>query len=173
MLTFALSAAAATAMNRSSTLGGIESPSEKKITALRPGMFRMLDTTAIKPFAVEYPRWSRSRVSKVCSMRDCIAAICISTCAPAMAPAACPAPGPPPAAACSAPDAAEPAAACRAASRSRSSRVPLNWEVARFANPSSALRTASRSRVYPWYGMIDRSSPNTPTIRSARTLPSV
>jgi hypothetical protein len=56
MLTFARFAAATTARKRSCAFGGMDSPSEKNTTALRPGIVRMEDTTAIKAFAVEYPR---------------------------------------------------------------------------------------------------------------------
>jgi hypothetical protein len=77
------------------TLEGSASPSEKNTTVLRPGMSRIELTTAIRPFEVEYPCWSRSIDSKLCDMRY---SICwnwlVTAAAPESAPAA-PAAAPP------------------------------------------------------------------------------
>ena len=52
-MTLARLAAAMTEMNRDCTLGGIDRPSEKKTTLLRPGMARIAETMASSAFAVE------------------------------------------------------------------------------------------------------------------------
>jgi hypothetical protein len=54
-LTFARLAVSISERNRARTLAGIASPSEKKITDLRPGSARMLLTTASSALLVEYP----------------------------------------------------------------------------------------------------------------------
>src|SRR5262245_61359359 len=95
MLTLARLAALITELKCRCTFGGIETPSEKKRTALRPGRRLIELTIAIKPFVVAYPCWSRCKTSNVSSVRVRIVSnVCSTEAAPAADPAAA-APAPP------------------------------------------------------------------------------
>jgi hypothetical protein len=63
-----------TPVNRRSTAGGIDTPSENSTTFFRPGSGLSASMIAKRELTCEYPCWSRSSASKFVSIRDSICA---------------------------------------------------------------------------------------------------